>query len=77
MWAPSWGWIDAANIVLGANQAFAWSMTVIMKVDLVGPQPPGTGAGPERVRRLPLGGAVGLGQRGDGQPVRAPARALL
>jgi predicted MFS family arabinose efflux permease len=37
MWAPSWGWIDAANILLGANQAFAWSMTVIMKVDLVGP----------------------------------------
>jgi len=46
MWAPSWGWIDAANIVLGANQAFAWSMTVIMKVDLVGPHPPGIGAGP-------------------------------
>jgi MFS family permease len=37
MWAPSWAWIDAANILLGANQAFAWSMTVIMKVDLVGP----------------------------------------
>ena len=37
MWAPSWGWIDAANVLLGANQAFAWSMTVIMKVDLVGP----------------------------------------
>jgi MFS family permease len=37
MWAPSWAWIDAANALLGANQAFAWSMTVIMKVDLVGP----------------------------------------
>jgi MFS family permease len=37
MWTPSWGWIDAANVLLGANQAFAWSMTVIMKVDLVGP----------------------------------------
>src|SRR5262245_60658352 len=37
MWAPSWAWIDAANVLLGANQAFAWSMTVIMKVDLVGP----------------------------------------
>jgi MFS family permease len=37
MWAPSWRWIDAANVLLGANQAFAWSMTVIMKVDLVGP----------------------------------------
>jgi MFS family permease len=37
MWAPSWAWIVAANVLLGANQAFAWSMTVIMKVDLVGP----------------------------------------
>jgi MFS family permease len=37
MWAPSWAWIDAANVLLGANQALAWSMTVIMKIDLVGP----------------------------------------
>jgi MFS family permease len=45
MWAPSWGWIDAANVLLGANQAFAWSMTVIMKVDLVGPQRRGLALG--------------------------------
>ena len=45
MWAPSWGWIDAANILLGANQAFAWSMTVIMKVDLVGPKSRGLAVG--------------------------------
>src|SRR5207245_1392459 len=32
-----WWWIDAANVLLGANQALAWSMTVNMKVDLVGP----------------------------------------
>jgi MFS family permease len=37
-WGPSWGWIVAANILLGINQGFAWSMTVIMKVDLVGPK---------------------------------------
>jgi MFS family permease len=37
IYAPSWWWIDVANILLGANQALAWSMTVIMKVDLVGP----------------------------------------
>jgi MFS family permease len=37
MWAPSWEWIVAANALLGVNQGFAWSMTVIMKVDLVGP----------------------------------------
>jgi MFS family permease len=37
IYAPAWWWIDLANVVLGANQAMAWSMTVIMKVDLVGP----------------------------------------
>jgi len=35
--APSWGWIVAANVFLGANQGLAWSMTVVMKIDLVGP----------------------------------------
>ncbi|MGH7322646.1 MAG: MFS transporter [Candidatus Rokuibacteriota bacterium] len=45
MWAPHWAWIDAANVLLGANQAFAWSMTVIMKVDLVGPKRRGLALG--------------------------------
>ena len=35
--APSWGWIVAANLFLGVNQGLAWSMTVVMKIDLVGP----------------------------------------
>lgn len=35
IWAPSWGWIIAANLLLGVNQALAWSMTVNMMVDLV------------------------------------------
>jgi len=35
--APSWGWVVAANLLLGANQALCWSMTVNMKIDLVGP----------------------------------------
>jgi MFS family permease len=35
--APSWGWIVAANVFLGVNQGLAWSMTVVMKIDLVGP----------------------------------------
>jgi MFS family permease len=35
--APAWWWVDLANVLLGANQALAWSMTVIMKIDLVGP----------------------------------------
>jgi MFS family permease len=36
--APSWGWIVAANVLLGINQGLTWSMTVVMKIDLVGPQ---------------------------------------
>jgi MFS family permease len=35
--APSWGWVVAANVLLGINQGLAWSTTVIMKIDLVGP----------------------------------------
>jgi MFS family permease len=35
--APSWWWIVAANLLLGANQGLAWSMTVVMKIDLAGP----------------------------------------
>lgn len=45
IFAPSWGWIIAANLLLGANQGFAWSMTVTSKVDLVGPARRGTALG--------------------------------
>ncbi|MDO8501050.1 MAG: MFS transporter [Gemmatimonadaceae bacterium] len=38
MFAPTWGWIVAANVFLGINQGLAWSTTVIMKIDLVGPR---------------------------------------
>ena len=44
-WGPSWGWVIAANALLGINQGFAWSMTVIMKVDLVGPKSRGLAVG--------------------------------
>lgn len=37
MVAPSWGWIVFANVLLGINQGLAWSMAVVMKVDLAGP----------------------------------------
>ena len=36
LYAPSWNWIIFANVLLGINQGLAWSMTVNMKVDLVG-----------------------------------------
>ncbi len=45
IWAPSWGWIIAANALLGVNQGLAWSMTVIMKIDLVGPKSRGLAIG--------------------------------
>ncbi|MDR0343717.1 MAG: MFS transporter [Nocardiopsaceae bacterium] len=37
IWAPDWGWVVAANVLLGVNQGLTWSTTVIMKIDLVGP----------------------------------------
>jgi MFS family permease len=43
--APSWGWIVAANVLLGINQGLAWSMTVVMKIDLVGPERRGLALG--------------------------------
>ncbi|MFI2350737.1 MFS transporter [Streptomyces sp. NPDC019443] len=44
-WGPSWGWIIAANILLGMNQGMTWSTTVIMKIDLVGPERRGLAMG--------------------------------
>lgn len=43
--APSWAWIVAANALLGVNQGLAWSMTVVMKLDLVGPERRGLALG--------------------------------
>src|SRR5437879_2837817 len=45
MWAPTWGWIIAANVLLGVNQGLTWSTTVIMKIDLVGPERRGLAMG--------------------------------
>ena len=43
--APTWGFIVAANVLLGINQGLAWSMTVVMKIDLVGPRRRGLALG--------------------------------
>ena len=43
--APSWGWVVAANLFLGVSQGLAWSMTVVMKIDLVGPKRRGLALG--------------------------------
>jgi MFS family permease len=45
IWAPSWGWIIAANVLLGMSQGLTWSMAVIMKIDLVGPKSRGLAVG--------------------------------
>jgi MFS family permease len=43
--APDWGWIVAANLFLGVSQGLTWSMTVLMKIDLVGPRQRGLALG--------------------------------
>lgn len=45
MYAPDWNWVILANIFLGINQGFAWSSTVIMKIDLVGEKDRGLAMG--------------------------------
>jgi MFS family permease len=37
IWAPTWGWVIFANVLLGISQGLTWSTTVVMKIDLVGP----------------------------------------
>ena len=43
--APNWGFVVAANLFLGASQGLAWSMTVVMKIDLAGPRRRGLALG--------------------------------
>jgi len=45
IWAPTWGWVVAANVLLGVNQGLCWSTTVIMKIDLAGPERRGLAMG--------------------------------
>src|SRR5918996_2004864 len=45
MWAPSWGWVIAANLLLGINQGLTWSTTVLMKIQLAGDHERGRAVG--------------------------------
>jgi MFS family permease len=45
IWAPTWTWVIAANVLLGVNQGLCWSTTVIMKIDLAGPRRRGLAMG--------------------------------
>lgn len=56
-WGPSWNWILVANVLLGISQGLAWSMTVNMKIDLVGPKKRGLAMGLNEAAGY---GAVGL-----------------
>ncbi len=45
IFAPNWGWVVAANLLLGVNQGVAWSMSMISKIELAGPDQRGLAAG--------------------------------
>jgi MFS family permease len=45
IWAPAWSWVIVANVLLGVNQGLTWSTTVIMKIDLAGPERRGLAMG--------------------------------
>ncbi|MGW1092393.1 MFS transporter [Streptomyces sp. NPDC002596] len=59
-WGPSWWWIVAANVLLGANQGLTWSMTVNMKIDLVGPARRGLATGLNEAAGYAAVGAMAL-----------------
>lgn len=62
IFAPSWGWVVAANVLLGMNQGLAWTMTVTSKIDLVGPRQRGFAMGINEFSGyagVSLGGFVG------------------
>lgn len=59
-WAPSWEWIIAANVLLGLNQGLTWSMTVNMKIDLVGPSRRGLATGLNEAAGYTAVGATAL-----------------
>ena len=45
IWAPDWNWVVFTNVLLGLSQGFAWSATIVMKIDLVGPKDRGFAMG--------------------------------
>ena len=74
--APFWGWIVAANLLLGVNQGLTWSTTVIMKIDLVGPVRRGLATGNQRGRRVRGARLHGTRDGLDRGRIRPPAGSL-
>jgi len=59
IYAPSWGWVVFANVLLGINQGLTWSSTVVMKIDLVGEKNRGLAMGlNESAGYLAVGGVA-------------------
>ena len=63
IWASTWNWVLLANVLLGASQGLTWSTTVIMKIDLVGPERRGLAMG---INEFAGYVAVGLAALGTG-----------
>jgi MFS family permease len=61
MWAPTWSWVLVANGLLGISQGLTWSTTVIMKIDLVGPQRRGLAMGLNERRSQRAGSPLARG----------------
>lgn len=59
--APNWWWIIAANVFLGINQAFTWTMTVTSQVDLAGSHQRGLAVGINEAAGYLAVGLAGLG----------------
>ncbi|WP_414040750.1 MFS transporter [Acidithiobacillus sp. M4-SHS-6] len=57
--SPNWWWIIAANVFLGINQAFTWTMTVTSQIDLAGSRQRGLAVGINEAA-----GYVGMGLAG-------------
>lgn len=45
IYAPHWGFVIFANVLLGINQGLTWSSTIVMKIDLVGEKDRGLAMG--------------------------------
>ena len=76
IWAPHWGWVVAANVLLGINQGLTWSTTVIMKIDLVGPARRGLAMGLNEAAGYGAVAVTAAGHRLPRRRVRAAAGAV-
>lgn len=45
LYAPNWGWVIFANVLLGVHQGLTWSTNVLMKIELAGEKQRGLAMG--------------------------------